>query len=225
MLGNYRLILISVTSTKCTAWTGGSHLPNHKQRHHVQGIVLSIHKVPRGAKSPDQTKSTLKDSQRFKGVYINEELSKQRREVFFQARGIAKIQKIKSTWTANGIILLKDHSDTVHRWASTSDVSKFTWACYITYQTLLNCTVPVVKNLLISEWIAITLSYKGLCQMMCRTQVLPRCYHVLCPLRVLFEYCKCYWFNTYSILPNQTLLFFYFVTITNVCYTSLYLVC
>ena len=45
--------------------------------------------------------------------------------------------------------------------------------------------------------------------MMCRTQVLPRCYHVLCPLRVLFEYCKCYWFNTYSILPNQTLFFFF----------------
>lgn len=70
-------------------------------------------------------RSQLKHSKVYDRVFINEELTKLRGEVFYQARLLVKSKKIKSTWTANGVILVKDQSDVVHRCEFKSDLAKF----------------------------------------------------------------------------------------------------
>lgn len=70
-------------------------------------------------------RSALKNSKIFGGVYINEELTKQRGEVFYQARQLVKQGKLSTAWTNNGIILVKDVKNTIHRCESLSDLSKF----------------------------------------------------------------------------------------------------
>lgn len=70
-------------------------------------------------------RSALKTSKVFGRVFVNEELSKKRGEVFFHARRLAKAKQVKSAWTANGVILVKDNSERIHRCERLSDLDKF----------------------------------------------------------------------------------------------------
>ena len=58
--------------------------------------------------------SPYKDG-RFKGVYVNEDLTKFRSGILFDSRKLAKERRIYSVWSSNGTILLKDNSNTVHK--------------------------------------------------------------------------------------------------------------
>lgn len=70
-------------------------------------------------------RSNLRNSKSFKGAYLNEELTKQRSSVYYNARKLVKAGRIKSTWTTNGIILVKDASERIYRCECMNDLAKF----------------------------------------------------------------------------------------------------
>ena len=65
-------------------------------------------------------KSHLKSSG-YKDVYINEDLTKSRSQVFFQARKLQKDGHVKSTWTSDGVILIKANDDRITRFETLKD--------------------------------------------------------------------------------------------------------
>ena len=70
-------------------------------------------------------RAELKHAKIFERVFINEELTKTRGEVYNNARYLVKNKRIQSAWTANGVILVKDNSNIVHMCESMSQLSKF----------------------------------------------------------------------------------------------------
>lgn len=71
------------------------------------------------------SRSALKSTQSFRKAFLNEELTKKRGEVFYHARKLAKDGRIKSAWTRNGIIVLKDNNDYIHKCECMTDLSRF----------------------------------------------------------------------------------------------------
>ena len=69
-------------------------------------------------------KSHLKSSG-YKDVYINEDLTKSRSQVFFQARKLQKDGHVKSTWTSDGVILIKANDDRITRFETLKDFNDF----------------------------------------------------------------------------------------------------
>ncbi|WAQ94161.1 hypothetical protein MAR_006632 [Mya arenaria] len=67
----------------------------------------------------------LKHSKILERVFINEELTKTRGEVYYHARRLVKNKRVQSAWTSNGVILIKDNSDKVHRCESMGELVKF----------------------------------------------------------------------------------------------------
>ena len=61
----------------------------------------------------------------FNGVYINEDLTRFRSGILFNARKLAKERRIYSAWSSNGTILLKDNTGNVHKIAKTMDLEPF----------------------------------------------------------------------------------------------------
>ena len=48
-------------------------------------------------------------------VYINEDLTKKRNKLLYEARKLVKASRINSAWSSDGIILIKDRDNKVHR--------------------------------------------------------------------------------------------------------------
>ena len=48
-------------------------------------------------------------------VFVNEDLSRHRSEIFFRARKLLKSSRINGVWTSDGVILVKDRHDLIHR--------------------------------------------------------------------------------------------------------------
>ena len=65
----------------------------------------------------------LKDTRR--NVYINEDLTKARKNIAFECRKLLKDQRINQTWTYDGRIFLRDKSDIKLCISSTKDLDKF----------------------------------------------------------------------------------------------------
>lgn len=61
----------------------------------------------------------------FMGVFINEDLTKPRIQLLRKARIMVKASLMKSSWSSDGTILVRDHADAVHRIISDSDLAKF----------------------------------------------------------------------------------------------------
>ena len=70
-------------------------------------------------------RTTLKDSG-YRGVFVNEDLTRQRSSLLYEARKLLKSAVVKGAWSADGTILVKDHSDRVHRINGLSDLEVFT---------------------------------------------------------------------------------------------------
>jgi len=70
-------------------------------------------------------RAELKHSKIFARVFINEELTKTPGEVYYNAICLVKNERFQSAWTSNGIILVEDNSNRVHRCESMSELSKF----------------------------------------------------------------------------------------------------
>lgn len=70
-------------------------------------------------------RTTLKDSG-YRGVFVNEDLTRQRSSLLYEACKLLKSAVVKGAWSADGTILVKDHSDRVHRINGLSDLEVFT---------------------------------------------------------------------------------------------------
>ena len=58
-------------------------------------------------------------------VFVNEQLTKYRSELFYETRKLAKQGKIKQTWTSDGRILIRNHDDKIQPVKSMSDIMQF----------------------------------------------------------------------------------------------------
>ena len=67
-------------------------------------------------------RTALKDSG-FAGTFLNEDLTKLRSQVLFEARKVVKADRAKGAWSSDGNILIRDHADIVHRLTSMTELS------------------------------------------------------------------------------------------------------
>ena len=61
----------------------------------------------------------------YQGVFINEDLTKCRSNLLFEARQLYKSAQLKGAWSADRNILVKDNSDKIQRVSDVSDLDKF----------------------------------------------------------------------------------------------------
>lgn len=59
------------------------------------------------------------------GVYINEDLTRQRSQLLRKARKMVKNKNLLSSWSSDGTILVRDLHDVVHRIQSENDLAQF----------------------------------------------------------------------------------------------------
>ena len=57
--------------------------------------------------------------------FVNEDLTKFRSGILYEARNLSKVEFIKGAWTSDGNILVKDKDDTIHRINGTGDLFHF----------------------------------------------------------------------------------------------------
>lgn len=69
-------------------------------------------------------RTSLKDKG-YQGVFINEDLTKRRSSLLFEARQLYKSGQLKGAWSADGNILVKDNNDKIQRVSDVSDLDKF----------------------------------------------------------------------------------------------------
>ena len=58
----------------------------------------------------------------YKGVYINEHLTRRRNNLFYQARRLVKSKHLQSAWSFDGALFVKHFDDSIHRINSESDL-------------------------------------------------------------------------------------------------------
>ena len=56
-------------------------------------------------------------------VYINKDLTKKRNKLLYEARKLVKVSRINSAWSSDGIILIKDRDNKVHRDQTDEDLA------------------------------------------------------------------------------------------------------
>ena len=61
----------------------------------------------------------------YRGVYINEDLTKSRSKLLLKARRMVKNKLLKSAWSSDGNILVHDLRDIKHRISTVDDLAKF----------------------------------------------------------------------------------------------------
>ena len=61
----------------------------------------------------------------YRGVYINEDLTKSRNMLLMKARNMVKTKHIHSAWSSDGTILVRDLADNKHRIISENDLALF----------------------------------------------------------------------------------------------------
>ena len=72
-------------------------------------------------------RTSLKDAG-YKGVFLNEDLTKPRMNLLYLARVKVKGRYLKGCWSSDGTILVKDNEDKIHRIMSNDDLADFTTA-------------------------------------------------------------------------------------------------
>ncbi|WAQ95160.1 TSP2-like protein [Mya arenaria] len=70
-------------------------------------------------------RANAKGKELYNKVFINEDLSRARSNVFFKARLLARKGQIQSAWTSDGTILLRDNDMNVHRVTKANDLLMF----------------------------------------------------------------------------------------------------
>lgn len=70
-----------------------------------------------------------RDILRQEGIFVNEDLTRARSSLFYEARQLCngKYRKLNGAWTSDGVILVKDRQDKVHRIPSLLDLKKLAY--------------------------------------------------------------------------------------------------
>jgi hypothetical protein len=61
-----------------------------------------------------RSRKNLKKSRNFKSVYINEDLTRTRTNMFYHARQLLKTKQIENLWITNGNIIMKEVNGTIN---------------------------------------------------------------------------------------------------------------
>lgn len=70
-------------------------------------------------------KRTVLKDKGYRGVFLNEDLTKMRMDLLYKARVRVKSLCLKGAWSSDGTILVKDNSDNIHRITSEADLIGF----------------------------------------------------------------------------------------------------
>ena len=65
------------------------------------------------------------EGKRSSGVFVNEDLTKFRSSLLYNARSLAKVKLLKGAWSSDGNILVKTLNDGVHRINELNDLIQF----------------------------------------------------------------------------------------------------
>ncbi|WAR01431.1 hypothetical protein MAR_007989 [Mya arenaria] len=87
--------------------------PNQPANKRPRDIFIKF--VSYRLRQPVYKSRTKLKSAGYKMVFINEELTKQRAELFSRTRRLFKEELVDSVWTFDGVIFIKDKSQNVHR--------------------------------------------------------------------------------------------------------------
>ena len=68
---------------------------------------------------------TLLKERNHSGVFVNEDLTKHRSSLLYNARSLAKVELVKGAWSSDGNILVKNSKDKIHRVNVVSDLFQF----------------------------------------------------------------------------------------------------
>lgn len=68
---------------------------------------------------------TLLKTRGHQGVFLNEDLTKHRSGLLYNARSLTKVELLKGAWSSDGNILVKDLNDKVHRVNDIADLFQF----------------------------------------------------------------------------------------------------
>lgn len=82
-------------------------------------------------------RTVLKDSGH-RGVFVNEDLTKVRSGILYEARKLLKAELVKGAWSSDGNILVKDRTDHVHRITNSADLAQF----HLSHEELRNRQPP-----------------------------------------------------------------------------------
>lgn len=85
--------------------------------------------VSRRSRNLFYKKRTLLKDKGYKGTFINEDLTKYRSELLYEARKLVKSNNILSAWSSDGMILIKarkDKKNSVHKILCKRDIAPFT---------------------------------------------------------------------------------------------------
>lgn len=82
-------------------------------------------------------RTILKDSGH-RGVFVNEDLTKVRSGLLYEARKLLKAEVVKGAWSSDGNILVKDRKDHVHRITNSADLAQF----HLSHQELRDIQAP-----------------------------------------------------------------------------------
>ena len=72
-----------------------------------------------------KSSSGFRSSDNFKGISVNEDLTKNRGRLAFIARNLVRSNHIQRTWTTNGKIMIKDNSDKILQIRRESELEPF----------------------------------------------------------------------------------------------------
>ncbi|XP_053390952.1 uncharacterized protein LOC128553796, partial [Mercenaria mercenaria] len=60
----------------------------------------------------------------FPGIFVNEDLTRSRSTLFYQARKLLKERKLLGAWTHDGSVMVRDAGRRIHRVTTESDLAK-----------------------------------------------------------------------------------------------------
>ena len=72
-----------------------------------------------------KARRSLRGHSKHKDVYINEELTRARSELYYNARMLVKARLVVKTWTSDGVIFVEDRHNRVHRCDRQNDLAQF----------------------------------------------------------------------------------------------------
>lgn len=97
--------------------------PNNKKRVKPRDIIVKF-STYRARLNFYKQRTALKECG-YLGVFVNEDLTKKRSSLLYQARTLVKSERLKGAWSSDGTVLIKDTEDNVHRVTSLTDLVPF----------------------------------------------------------------------------------------------------
>lgn len=101
-----------------------SHRVGGRIAHKTRAIIVKFTSY-RSRNKVYRARAGAKTKPNYCGVYINEDLTKQRNSLLYESRKLAKAKRVLGAWSSDGTVLIKDLSSRLHRVTSIRDLGPF----------------------------------------------------------------------------------------------------